>query len=68
MALEARIRELDRVLCSRYTTGPKGSVRNDREFFRLDFFEASKITHEIIVGSGLEVRTLNALAALGAVS
>jgi hypothetical protein len=39
-------------------------VRNDREFFRLDLYEAAKITHEVISGTGLEVRTLNALAAL----
>jgi hypothetical protein len=39
-------------------------VRTDREFFRVDFVVAARLSQEAITGSGLEIRTLNALAAL----
>jgi hypothetical protein len=39
-------------------------LRNDREFFRVDFPAAAKMLDEAIGGSGMEIRTLDALAAL----
>jgi hypothetical protein len=39
-------------------------VRTDREFFRVDFVAASQIAQNVISKAGLEIRTLNALAAL----
>lgn len=41
-------------------------LRNDREFFRVGFPAAAKMLDESIRGSGLEIRTLDALAALQA--
>lgn len=41
-------------------------LRNDREFFRVVFPAAAKMLDESIRGSGLEIRTLDALAALQA--
>jgi hypothetical protein len=40
-------------------------LRTDREFCRTDFLTAAKLTQESITKSGLEIRTLNALAGLG---
>lgn len=39
-------------------------LRNDREFFRLEFPAAAKMLDECITSSGLEIRTLDALAGL----
>jgi hypothetical protein len=39
-------------------------IRDDREFFRLDFIVAARIAQEAIAGACLEIRTLSALAAL----
>ena len=39
-------------------------LRNDREFFRMEFTLAAQLTHKTIRDAGLEVRTLNALASL----
>ena len=39
-------------------------IRTDREFFRVDFHIAARVAHEAISGASLEIRTLNALAAL----
>ena len=47
-----------------HTTLAEHRLRNDREFFRVRYADAVKILdHEIRI-SGLEIRTLNALAAL----
>jgi hypothetical protein len=40
-------------------------LRNDREFFRMEFTLAAQLTHKAIRDAGLEIRTLNALASLG---
>ncbi len=40
-------------------------LRNDREFFRMEFTLAAQLTHKAIKDAGLEIRTLNALASLG---
>lgn len=40
-------------------------LRNDREFFKMDFALAAQLTHKVIRDNGLEIRTLNALASLG---
>lgn len=40
-------------------------IRNDREFFRIEFTLAAQLTHKVVKDSGLEIRTLNALASLG---
>lgn len=40
-------------------------VRNDREFFRIDFRTATEIVNETLNIAGLEIRTLNSLASLG---
>jgi hypothetical protein len=39
-------------------------VRTDREFFRIDFFEAERRIQEALNKAGLELRTLSRLAAL----
>jgi hypothetical protein len=39
-------------------------LRNDREFFRVKFHDAVKVIETQVRASGLEIRTLNALAAL----
>lgn len=39
-------------------------LRNDREFFRVDFPVAAKILDDAIGVSGMEIRTLDALASL----
>src|SRR5262249_22458491 len=39
-------------------------VRADREFFRIDFFEAERRIREILSEAGLELRTSSRLAAL----
>lgn len=39
-------------------------IRDDREFFRVDFLLAADIVQRAITKAGLEIRTLNALAAL----
>jgi hypothetical protein len=41
-------------------------LRGDREFFRVSFHIAAKLLDETIRESGLEIRTLNSLAALAA--
>jgi hypothetical protein len=40
-------------------------LRGDREFFRVDFVSAAKLAGMTLSDAGLEIRTLNALAALG---
>ena len=40
-------------------------LRDDREFFRMEFTLAAELTQGAIRGAGLEIRTLNALASLG---
>jgi hypothetical protein len=39
-------------------------LRNDREFFRIDFIEAAKIISDTLQDHELELRTLHNLAAL----
>jgi hypothetical protein len=39
-------------------------IRDDREFFRVDFIVAAQIAQQAIAGACLEIRTLNALAGL----
>jgi hypothetical protein len=39
-------------------------VRADREFFRADFRVIASVVHDAIQRTGLEIRTLNALASL----
>jgi hypothetical protein len=39
-------------------------LRNDREFFRMDFTVAAQCTQEAIERANLEIRTLDALASL----
>ncbi len=40
-------------------------LRNDREFFRMEFTLAAQLVQEAIRSASLEIRTLNALASLG---
>lgn len=47
-----------------HTTLAEYRLRNDREFFRVRYPDAAKILDNEIRLSGLEIRTLNALAAL----
>lgn len=47
-----------------HTTLAEHRLRNDREFFRVRYADAAKILDNEIRLSGLEIRTLNALAAL----
>lgn len=47
-----------------HTTLAEHRLRNDREFFRVGFSQAAKLLDDAIRVSGLEIRTLNALAAL----
>jgi hypothetical protein len=47
-----------------HTTLAEHRLRNDREFFRVSFLQAAKLLDGAIRASGLEIRTLNALAAL----
>ena len=44
----------------------KFRIRNDREFFRVDFISAAKLVTELLGAAGLEIRTLQALGALTA--
>ena len=39
-------------------------VRDDREFFRVEFADAARLLNDVIARSGLEMRTLDALAGL----